>query len=68
MTAAAVHASDNFFFPYQVVVTICGLLCNPFHSITPVKQPCLQQLQEQPNVTPEQVASCTGEPEIPRDG
>lgn len=49
-------------------ITICGFLCNLFHSITPVKQACLQQLQEQPNVTPEQVASSTGEPEIPRDG
>lgn len=66
MTAAAVHASDDF-FPYQVVTvyTICGLLCNLFHSITPVKQACLQQLQEQPNVTPKQVASSTGEPKIP---
>lgn len=52
-----------FFFPYQVVITICGLLCNPFHSITSVKQACLQQLYEQPNVTPEQVALPTGEHE-----
>lgn len=43
--------------PYQVVATICGLLCNTFHSITPAKQACLQQLQKEPNVTREQVAS-----------
>lgn len=43
--------------PYQVVTTICGLLCNTFHSITPAKQACLQQLQKEPNVTREQVAS-----------